>query len=194
VGISFAPSTTWTLDRDPLEPGSGPPLSTRIKTPGRVSAGASWSYDFLESSRLLTTYQQDYVLYSDLVPPVGIDSPHDDWDFSLGAELSLPFGGCALGCGGMVQLRAGVSSRAPIPYAVERIDAVGASGQGPSRTTDWSAGASVALAKIGNRGVGGGKLRLDAGFDHRTETWMLGVSFRFPEAYRADLRRKRPTP
>jgi hypothetical protein len=77
VGITFAPSTTWTLERDPLEPDSGPPLRARIKTPGRVSAGASWPYDFLETSRLLTTYQQDYVLYSDLVPPVGIDSAHD---------------------------------------------------------------------------------------------------------------------
>jgi hypothetical protein len=192
VGVTYVPATTWTLEHRAEDPGV-PPVA-RITAPGKISAGASWAYDFLETSRLLTTYQQDYVLYSDLLPPSGVARAHDDWDFRLGFELSLPFGDCSAGCGGMVQLRAALTNRAPIPYSLERIEAQSVTGLAPSRTTEWAAGASVALARIGNKGVGGGKIRLDAGYEHRTRTWLLGASFRFPEAYRGDLRRKRRTP
>jgi hypothetical protein len=190
VGLSLRPSTTWTLTE--AEAGEVPtgPAAVRIKTPGVLSGGVSWAYDFFESWRLLTTYQQDLVMYSDLEPPSGMDRPRDDWDFRLGLELSIPFGDCLSGCGSMVQIRGGVTNRAPVPYALDRRPERTA-GHGPGRSADWAAGASVALPKLWKPGLGGGRFRLDAGWQFRTDTWLLGLSYRFPEAYRADLRRRK---
>lgn len=179
VGVSFRPRSTFKLSD-----GAG---TVRIKTPGLVSAGASWAYDFLERSRLVTSYQQDYVLYSDLTPPSGLATPRDDWDFRLGFELWIPVGRCVAGCGGLVQLRAAVVNRAPFPYAVTG-DTTDATGQGPGRSTDIACGASVALP---TSWAGYGKFRLDLGYDGRSETWSAGLAFRFPEAFRADLRKRR---
>ena len=179
VGVSFRPRTTFRLQE-----GAG---TVRVRTPGLVSAGASWAYDFLERSRLVTTFQQDYVLYSDLTPPPGFAAPRDDWDFRLGFELWLPVGRCVSGCGGLVQLRAALVNRAPFPYAATG-DVPDPAGQGPGRTTDFAFGASLALPKSW---AGFGKFRLDLGYDGRSETWAAGLAFRFPEAFRADLRKRR---
>jgi hypothetical protein len=158
----------------------GPTEIITIKTPRVFSAGVSWYYDF-RSTRALFTYQQDLVRFSEFPGSHGERGPDDDFDFRLGTELTFPLRrhDCHSGCGNMVQLRGAIVSRAPLP-----INEIGPSARAQRedrRKTTGAAGFSVAPPRLLT-----GRLKFEGSYANWSETYLLGISFRYPRAFRGD--------
>src|SRR6266536_1909839 len=95
-----------------------------------------------------------------------------DVSVGLGLEISHPLGRCFSGCGGMVQLRAGLANRGRQPG--------GALLEG--RRMVWTTGGALALQQVMT-----GKLRLEMAWREETRAFMAGLGLRFPSSYRGDL-------
>jgi hypothetical protein len=185
VGLVFRPKTDW-------RPETSAGGDLLVRKPSVLSGGVSWDYKVGDSTRLVTTLQQDLVLYSGITAPPGVPSPHNDFDYRAGLELWIPWG-CTSGCGDLLQLRLGVINRAPVPFAPGALFSVDVN-QGPKRRTYMAGGLSIALPKLGFGRFAlesRGRFRADVGYDHETETWLFGLSFRYPQAYRGDLQHQR---
>jgi hypothetical protein len=185
VGLVFRPSVDW---RPEDETGRG----LLIRKPSVLSGGVSWDYKAGDSTRLLTTLQQDLLLYTGITTRPGIPAAHDDFEYRAGVELWVPWG-CTSGCGDLLQLRVAVINRAPVPFAPDARLLV-ETRQGPKRKTYMAGGLSYALPKLG---IGKfafesrGRFRADVGYDHETRAWVLGLSFRYPQSFRGDLQHQR---
>jgi hypothetical protein len=169
LALRYTHRTTWQL---------GEAGAVSVRSPSVLSAGAAWRYDSPTFIRRVTlSVQPDYVRYSELgAGDAQGTTPRDEIDLRAGIELSLPFG-CWTGCGSMVQLRAGLvnaSDAAPLaPLARD--------GSQRGRETLWALGASLALRRFH------GRVKLDVAYERRLRTFMAGVGWRFPAAYRSDI-------
>jgi hypothetical protein len=179
VGFSYRRSVD--VESKPVAGATGAAATAlRVRTPSIFSAGVGWHYDF-GTSRILVTYQQDLLRYSEVRPVTGA-RPHDDFDFRLGAEASIPiFRECYTGCGSMIQIRGAIVSLAPLPF-LDNSGRLSPTGQGPARRTGWAAGASLAP-----RWAWAGRFKFEAAYSSAAHTWLAGLGFRYPESHRGDL-------
>jgi hypothetical protein len=160
--------------------------SYRVRRPDVLSFGASWRYGWLKNWQVTFTVQPEVVLYGNVLG----SSEGSELDLRTGMEVSIPRGDCVSGCGGLWQFRAGLVSRSGIPTLVPTFN----DGYDPGRrSTTVVGGASFAHERLFS-----GKLRLDVGYSRacdslsqRCDTWMTGVSYRFPSAFRGDLQHHR---
>jgi hypothetical protein len=160
--------------------------SYRVRRPDVVSFGASWRYGWLRNTHVTFTVQPELVLYGKVVG----SNAGNDLDVRAGIELAFPRGECVSGCGGLWQLRAGLVSRSAIPTLVPTF----ADGYDPGRrSTTFVAGGSFADERLFS-----GKIKLDVGYSRACDslgqhcnTWMTGIAFRFPSAFRGDLQHHR---
>jgi len=158
----------------------------RVRRPDVLSFGASWRYGWLRNTHVTFTVQPEVVLYGKVLG----SREGSELDFRAGIEVSFPRGDCVSGCGGMWPLRAGLVSRSGIPTLVPTFS----DGYDPGRrSTTFVAGGSFADEKLLS-----GKIKLDIGYSRSCDslsrhcnTWMSGVSYRFPAAFRGDLRHHR---
>lgn len=156
--------------------------SYRVRRPDVISFGASWRYGWLRNTHVTFTVQPDVVLYGKVLD----SNEGNELDVRVGMEVSIPHGHCVSGCGGLLQLRAGLVSRSGIPTLVPTFN----DGYDPGRrSTTPVGGASFAHERLFS-----GKLRLDLGYSRACDslsqhcnTWMTGLSYRFPSAFRGDL-------
>lgn len=188
VGLTYRRRIDWSTSGEASAPGGGP----EIRQPSVFSAGVSWHYDLITNARLTFSLQQDFVRYSELnglaALPAEAGRIRDDFDLRAGIELTHPFG-CVSGCGGFLQVRAGVLSRGALPYR-EPGAVSDPQGQGAARNTSWFGGLSLALPA---RWAMAGKLKLDAAYSTERDTFLVGLGLRYPESYRADLVANRAT-
>jgi hypothetical protein len=174
LGLRYRWGTTWHVGSDDL--------SGQVQSPPVASAGAAWRYDSHTIVRRLTlSLQSDWVRYSALTPVnPDLSGARDEIDLRVGLEASLPFG-CWTGCGRMIQLRVGLLSAGPSP-TLDQVETTALQlGQGPGRGNHLTAGASVALRRFH------GRIKLDLAYDGRTSTFAVGLGWRFPTAFRADI-------
>jgi len=158
----------------------------RVRRPEVISFGASWRYGWLKNTHLVFTVQPELIRYQIVAANAGTEL-----DFRAGLEASFPLGSCVSGCGGMWQLRGGLVSRSGIPSLVPTFN----QGYDPGRRgTVFTGGGSIADPRVFS-----GKLKLDVGYSggcdsqsRRCHTWTVGLSGRFPSAFRGDLQYNRP--
>jgi hypothetical protein len=187
LGIAYRFGVDRTIDAAAGALGEGEDAATyRVRRPDVLSVGASWRYAWLRNAQVTFTAQSDVVLYDKALDA----AEGNELDVRTGVEVAIPRGSCVSGCGGLWQVRVGLVSRAGVPTLAPA--AVG--GYDPGRRgAAFAAGGSFADEKLFS-----GKLKLDLGYaracDSRSRhchTWMGGVSFRFPSAFRGDLRQHR---
>jgi hypothetical protein len=175
VNLALRLPTTWRLAL------AGEGRALELRSPMTLSAGASWDYHFggARPARLQLALQNDLVRYA--APASGPRPPgfeaRLDVDLRFGLEASLPLSSCFSGCGSLLQVRGGVARLTPAPSAADPRPTA-------ARETTWHAGLSLAP---GWRALGYGRFKLDAGvrFARRGHAFLLGVSARVPEGYRA---------
>jgi len=158
----------------------------RVRRPDVLSFGASWRYGWLKNTHVTFNVQPEVVLYGKVLGSTG----GNELDVRTSVEISFPRGECVSGCGGLWQVRAGLVSRSGIPSQVPTFS----DGYDPGRrSTTLVAGASFADERLLS-----GKLKVDVGYSRACDsksqhcsTWMTGISYRFPSAFRGDLRHHR---
>ncbi|HEY8151882.1 MAG TPA: hypothetical protein VIK51_23445 [Vicinamibacteria bacterium] len=181
VGVAFRHGTNRTFAGDDAGTLDDPGISRSVRRPDILSFGVAWRYAWLKNTRIVVSIQPELVRY----PKVLSGATGNELDLRTGAEAWFPFGHCVSGCGGMWQLRAGLISRSAIPASLP----LRTSGRDPSkRTTSWTAGFSLAPE------LGGGKFKLDLAYSDESETFVCGIAYRFPNAFRGDLEHHRSRP
>lgn len=170
LGLSYRKGTNEGFTDDPLDP-------VRVQRPDIFSFGVAWRYAWLKNTRLILALQPDLVRY-----PKALGVGRNEFDLRAGIEAWFPFGRCVSGCGGLVQVRAGVVSRSAIPTISPR---GGGSYDPGQRSTGVAVGASLAPE------VGGGKFKADVSYSWESHGWLAGLSYRFPTAFRGDLQHHR---
>jgi hypothetical protein len=171
IGLRYSAQSEWTLAD-----------GRHAMRPPVASAGTSWHYRVLRISDILLSLQSDWVRYSKLTSEAqGAFRARDDLDLRMGLEASFPFE-CFTGCGTMIQLRAGLHNAAPRPFDLRRPRTPDAVGQGPARETRWAVGAALALGSVLQ-----GRLKAEVTYERSARAFGIGVGWRFPEAYRAEI-------
>lgn len=166
LGVTFHSGSDWEMAF---------PLGRRlVHAPSVVTAGVSWRYDILRDTRVVFTTQSDIVRYSHVSGVPATADAHDDVNVGAGVEISRPFGHCFIGCGGLIQVRGGIASRARQPGGVLL----------EGRRTVWTVGGAVAFPSAR---LFTGKLRVEMAYRNETDAFMFGLGFRYPSSYRGDL-------
>lgn len=174
LGLSYRHKTDWEVtDRDRGV--------HRIRGVSVVSGGASWYYEPEHWFRLLVSLQPDLVLYSQLNrDQEDAGRARNDVDLRTGVEATFPFD-CWIGCGSMIQVRAGLLNSAVLPFSGSIASSQGL-GESARRVTSWSVGAAVALRQVLH-----GRLKFEAAYDWRSDALAFGLGYRFPGAFRAEI-------
>lgn len=187
LGIAYRFGVDRTIDAAAGTFGEGEDAATyRVRRPDVLSVGASWRYAWLRNAQVTFTAQSDVVFYDKALDA----ADGNELDVRTGVEVAFPHGSCVSGCGGLWQVRLGLVSRAGVPTLAPG----SAGGYDPGRRgASLVAGVSFADEKLFS-----GKLKFDVGYSRgcdsraqRCNTFMGGVSFRFPSAFRGDLRQHR---
>ena len=180
-GVAYRHGTNRTFAGDEAGTLDDPEMSRRVRRPDVLSFGVAWRYAWLENTRIVVSVQPELVRYPKVLP----GATGNELDLRAGAEAWFPFGHCVSGCGGMWQLRAGLISRSSIPASLRPAT----SDYDPrKRSTSWTAGFSFAPE------LGGGKFKLDLAYSDESDTFVGGISYRFPNAFRGDLQHHRARP
>jgi hypothetical protein len=161
---------------------------TRVRVPRVLSYGFAWRRN-LDRGRVLMTAQGEQLDFGWAPASAGVAGSLTElrartrWtrqDWRVAAELGVPIGGYA-GRGQVLELRGGLwrrgsASASALPAGQEQAASI------------WHVGASYAF-------LGWGRWRLDAAHHWGpARSTYFGVSFRFPDSFRADLRPIRVAP
>lgn len=174
VGVTYARRVRWNRATGPS--------TLDVRLPTTIAIGVSWHYDIIRNARLTFGLQEDFRRYEELNGIVALpegERIHDEHDLRAGVEASIPFD-CTSGCGTLLQVRAGIVNRGPVP--LRDGSSAASSGQGPARRNSWFLGASFAP-----RWPLAGKMKVDGAYNRDRRSFVFSLAFRYPEAYRADL-------